>query len=139
MLRPADLIDAARRAGYGAELLTGEVERERQIAAAEGGRLKSEGRRVIAACALGAPLLLPMLGVPLPAWLQLALATPVQFVLGWRFYVSAFKALRARSGNMDLLVSLGTSAAYFYSLYLVLAGAPSARRASISISRRPRW
>ena len=125
VLRPADLIDAARRAGYGAELLTGEVERERQIAAAEGGRLKSEGRRVIAACALGAPLLLPMLGVPLPAWLQLGLATPVQFVLGWRFYVSAFKALRALSGNMDLLVSLGTSAAYFYSLHLVLAGAAS--------------
>jgi Cu+-exporting ATPase len=125
VLRPADLIDAARRAGYGAELLTGEAERERQIAAAEGRRLKSEGRRVIAACALGAPLLLPMLGVPLPAWLQLGLATPVQFVLGWRFYVSAFKALRALSGNMDLLVSLGTSAAYFYSLHLVLAGASS--------------
>jgi Cu+-exporting ATPase len=122
VLRPADLIDATRRAGYDAELLTGEAERERQIAAAEETRLQSEGRRVIAACALGAPLLLPMLGVPLPAWLQLALATPVQFVLGWRFYVSAFKALRARTGNMDLLVSLGTSAAYFYSLYLFFAG-----------------
>jgi Cu+-exporting ATPase len=132
VLRPADLIDAARRAGYGAELLTGEAERERQIAAAEGGRLKSEGRRVIAACALGAPLLLPMLGVPLPAWLQLGLATPVQFVLGWRFYVSAFKALRALSGNMDLLVSLGTSAAYFYSLYLMLAGAPAGKREFLS-------
>ncbi|MBV9114620.1 MAG: copper-translocating P-type ATPase [Hyphomicrobiales bacterium] len=123
VLRPADLIAAVRQAGYDAWLITGEAERERQIAAAESHRLRKEGRRVIAACALSAPLLLPMLGVPLPAWVQLALATPVQFVLGWRFYVSAFKALRARTGNMDLLVSLGTSAAYAYSLYLIFAGA----------------
>lgn len=53
-------------------------------------------------------------------WFQLALATPVQFVIGWRFYVGAFKALRSGSANMDVLVALGTSAAYFYSLYLTL-------------------
>ncbi|MBV8449713.1 MAG: copper-translocating P-type ATPase [Hyphomicrobiales bacterium] len=122
VLRPADLVAAVRAAGYEAELLTGESERERQIASAEEGRLRSEMRRAIVACSLSAPLLLPMFGVALPAWLELALATPVQFVLGWRFYVSAYKALRARSGNMDLLVSLGTSSAYFYSLYLMLAG-----------------
>ncbi|MGE8205589.1 heavy metal translocating P-type ATPase [Heyndrickxia sp. NPDC080065] len=51
-------------------------------------------------------------------WVQLALATPVQFVVGKQFYISAFKALRNKSANMDVLVSLGTSAAYFYSLYL---------------------
>ncbi|MFS0777010.1 heavy metal translocating P-type ATPase [Neobacillus sp. 3P2-tot-E-2] len=51
-------------------------------------------------------------------WVQLALATPVQFVVGKQFYVGAFKALRNKSANMDVLVSLGTSAAYFYSLYL---------------------
>ncbi|MBV9567820.1 MAG: copper-translocating P-type ATPase, partial [Hyphomicrobiales bacterium] len=123
VLRPADLIASVREAGYGAELITGEAEREREIAAAEESRLKREARRVVAACALSAPLLLPMLGVPLPAWVQLGLATPVQFVFGWSFYVSAFKALRARSGNMELLVSLGTSAAYFYSLFLIFAGA----------------
>ena len=122
VLRPADLVAAVRAAGYEAELLTGESERERQIASAEEGRLRSEMRRAIVACSLSAPLLLPMFGVALPASLELALATPVQFVLGWRFYVSAYKALRARSGNMDLLVSLGTSSAYFYSLYLMLAG-----------------
>lgn len=51
-------------------------------------------------------------------WFQFALATPVQFIVGGQFYVGAFKALRNKSANMDVLVALGTSAAYFYSLYL---------------------
>ncbi|MGM9482389.1 heavy metal translocating P-type ATPase [Roseateles sp. NT4] len=74
--------------------------------------------------ALGAvltlPLMLPMLtGLMLPGWLQLLLATPVQFVLGARFYRAGWSALRAGSGNMDLLVALGTSAAYGLSVYLL--------------------
>lgn len=51
-------------------------------------------------------------------WVQFALATPVQFIVGGQFYVGAYKALRNKSANMDVLVALGTSAAYFYSLYL---------------------
>ncbi|QDI90300.1 copper-translocating P-type ATPase [Salicibibacter halophilus] len=51
-------------------------------------------------------------------WVQLALATPVQFVVGWQFYRGAYKALANKSANMDVLVALGTSAAYFYSIYL---------------------
>jgi Cu+-exporting ATPase len=121
VLKPADLIVAVRRAGYGAELLTGDAERDRRLAEAEERRLRHEMGRVAAALALSAPLLLPMFGIHLRPWLQLALATPVQFVLGARFYVAAGKALRARTGNMDLLVALGTSAAYFYSLWLMLA------------------
>ena len=76
--------------------------------------------------ALTAPLLLPMVGMlfgqswALNGWLQLALATPVQFWLGARFYVAGFKAVRAGAGNMDLLVALGTSAAYGLSVYLLL-------------------
>lgn len=124
ILKPADLIAAVRRAGYDAELLTGDAARDRQIIAADERRLKHETLRIMAAVALSAPLLLSMFGIMLPAWLQLALATPVQFVIGARFYVSAWKALRAFTGNMDLLVSLGTSAAYFYSLYLMFAGPP---------------
>ncbi|MFD0827056.1 heavy metal translocating P-type ATPase [Neobacillus sp. M.A.Huq-85] len=54
-------------------------------------------------------------------WVQLALATPVQFIIGKQFYVGAYKALKNKSANMDVLVSLGTSAAYFYSLYLSIA------------------
>ena len=121
-LRPATLISAVRAAGYEAELITGDRERDRQLLAAEDRRLGHEKRRAIAAIALSTPLLLPMFGAPLPGWLALLLATPVQFVIGGRFYAGAWKALRARTGNMDLLVSLGTSAAYFYSLYLLLFG-----------------
>jgi len=120
-LRPADLIAAVRRAGYEAQLRTGEAERDREIAAAEARQMRSESRRLAVAVVLSLPLLTPMLGIPLPGWLQLALATPVQFLIGARFYVGAWKALRARVGNMDLLVALGTSAAYFYSLYLLAA------------------
>ncbi len=77
---------------------------------------------------LSLPLVAPMLVQPfgldwmLPGWLQLILATPVQFWLGARFYRAGWKALRAGSGNMDLLVAIGTSAAYGLSLYLLLAG-----------------
>ncbi len=53
----------------------------------------------------------------LPAWAQFALATPVQFIFGARFYVAAWKAVRAGAGNMDLLVAIGTSAGYGLSLY----------------------
>jgi Cu+-exporting ATPase len=119
-LRPADLVAAVRRAGYEAELLTGDLARDREIAAAEARRMQAESRRLAVAVALSAPLLAPMLGLMLPGWLQLALATPVQFLIGARFYAGAWKALRARMGSMDLLVALGTSAAYFYSLYLLL-------------------
>ena len=124
VLRVADLIAAVHRAGYDAELLTGDAERDRQLAAADELRLKRETWRVIGAGLLSAPLMLPMLGYMLPGWFSLLLATPVQFVFGARFYIGAWKALRARSGNMDLLVSLGTSAAYFYSLYVLMVGVP---------------
>ena len=54
-------------------------------------------------------------------WFQLILATPVQFIIGFRFYKHGFLALLAKSPNMDVLIALGTSAAYFFSLYNVLA------------------
>jgi Cu+-exporting ATPase len=87
-----------------------------------------ELRQALIALALSIPLGLPMLGAlfgedwMLPGWLQLALATPVQFWLGARFYQAAWKALRARAGNMDLLVALGTSAGYGLSAYHVFFG-----------------
>ena len=82
---------------------------------------------VALAALLSLPLVAPMLLMPfgldlaLPGWLQMALATPVQFFLGARFYRAGWKALLARSGNMDLLVAIGTSAAYGLSVYLLLA------------------
>ena len=70
---------------------------------------------------LMAPMLLQLWGIDwmLPGVWQWALATPVQFGLGWRFYKAGFKAVLARAGNMDLLVALGTSAAYGLSIYLL--------------------
>ena len=84
------------------------------------------GAQVIAAGILTLPLVIPMIAElagthwMLPAWMQFLLATPVQFYLGARFYRAGWKALRAKSGNMDLLVALGTSAAYGLSIYLWL-------------------
>ena len=82
--------------------------------------------------ALSLPLVLPMLGELMgkhwmlaPVW-QFLLATPVQFVLGWRFYVAAWHAVKNRAGNMDLLVSLGTSAGWALSVWLWLSAAPGA-------------
>ena len=74
---------------------------------------------------LMAPMLLALFGVDwmLNGWVQLALATPVQFWLGWRFYRAGWNAVRAGAGNMDLLVALGTSAAYGLSVYLLLTHA----------------
>ena len=86
-------------------------------------------RPVIVAAALSTPLLLPMLSGVVglawswPAWLQFLLATPVQFWFGARFYAGAWRALRGGSANMDVLVALGTSAAYGLSLYDWWAGA----------------
>ena len=70
---------------------------------------------------LVAPMLLSLFGLDwmLNGWIQWALATPVQFWLGARFYKAGWKALLARTGNMDLLVALGTSAAYGLSVYLL--------------------
>jgi len=80
---------------------------------------------IAVAAVLSFPLVLPMLVMPwgldwsLPGWIQMALATPVQFWLGARFYRAGWAALRAGSGNMDLLVALGTSAGYGLSVYLL--------------------
>ena len=80
--------------------------------------------------ALSLPLVLPMVGDlfgqhwMLPAWLQFVLATPVQFILGARFYKAGWAAARALTGNMDLLVAVGTSAGWGLSMWLWLTAAP---------------
>ncbi len=57
-------------------------------------------------------------------WFQLLLATPVQFIIGARFYKGAYKSLKGGGANMDVLISMGTSAAYFYSIYHLIIGVP---------------
>jgi P-type Cu+ transporter len=113
----AALLAAVQRAGYEAHTVA-----ERGAAPAHVNA--DAGWRVALAALLSAPLVLPMLADlvgrhgMLPAWWQFALATPVQFWLGARFFRAGWKALRAVSANMDVLVALGTSAAYGLSVVL---------------------
>ncbi|MEB0046858.1 MULTISPECIES: heavy metal translocating P-type ATPase [unclassified Pseudomonas] len=116
---PQPLIDAVTKAGYSASVWAAEqphTDIQQQ-------RLRRERWTLVLAIALALPLVLPMVLQPfgghwmLPAWAQFLLATPVQFIFGARFYVAAWKAVRAGAGNMDLLVALGTSAGYGLSLY----------------------
>ncbi|WP_044345591.1 heavy metal translocating P-type ATPase [Pseudomonas meliae] len=123
---PQTLIDAVSRAGYSATL----VEDRHAEADQKARHLHNERWALLLAIALALPLIAPMLLTPLgvhwmlPAWAQFALATPVQFVLGARFYLAAWKAVRAGAGNMDLLVAIGTSAGYGLSVYQWLSAAP---------------
>ncbi|WP_083237534.1 MULTISPECIES: heavy metal translocating P-type ATPase [Burkholderia] len=147
----ATLVDAVRRAGYRASAIDGIAPPTAETAETSastaspppsapathsraGERKLAEARRerglMIASAVLSAPLVWPMLVAPfgidatLPASLQLVLASIVQFGFGARFYRAAWHALIARAGNMDLLVALGTSAAYGLSLWLMLRGEP---------------
>ncbi len=116
---PGILIAAVDKAGYTATLPQSETVTD----ANQAQRLHRERWSLLLAIALALPLVLPMLVEPfglhwmLPAWVQFALATPVQFIFGARFYIAAWKAVRAGAGNMDLLVAIGTSAGYGLSIY----------------------
>ncbi len=122
------LADAVERAGYHARVESAaesQARAEEEHRAREHALVRRELLMLMASVALAAPLLLQMvamvtgLAFHLPPRLELLLATPVQFLIGARFYRSAWKALKARSGNMDVLVAMGTSAAYGYSVYLL--------------------
>ncbi|MHA6492496.1 heavy metal translocating P-type ATPase [Pseudomonas borbori] len=113
------LLQAVAHAGYDAKLLDADAAAP-DFAARQ---LRRERWALLLALALAVPLVLPMLldlvGIHwmLSPWVQFALATPVQFVLGARFYRAGWRALRAGAGNMDQLVAIGTSAGYGLSLY----------------------
>lgn len=115
-VEPAALIAAVEAAGYGARLHRA-VDRPRPGA---------DARAPLAAIILATPLVLHMIaqvmGLPfsLPGWVEFALTLPIQFGLGWRFYRAGFAAVRAATGNMDLLVALGTTTAFVYSTHLLL-------------------
>ncbi|WP_371129278.1 heavy metal translocating P-type ATPase [Paenibacillus sp. 276b] len=134
VLKATDITAKIKQLGYGAELQKTQEDtqsvRERELQ-------RKKWKWMISAL-LSLPLLWAMVGhfsftswiwVPdlfMNPWFQLVLATPVQFVIGWQFYVGAYKALRNGSANMDVLVALGTSAAFFYSLYLTLTSGNAA-------------
>ena len=113
------LLQAVSQAGYRASVLDDATQAQPTAER----HLQRERWALLLAIVLTVPLVIPMLvdlfGLHwmLPGWLQFALATPVQFIFGARFYRAAWSALRARAGNMDQLVAIGTSAAYGLSLY----------------------
>ena len=119
---PERLLATVVKAGFTASISSGDTraeEKARKLAV-----YHEELHRFRISAALTLPLVAQMAfmfgsGVHddvLPRWLQLLLATPVQFWIGWRFYVGGFNAIRGGAGNMDVLVALGTSMAWAYSL-----------------------
>ncbi|PEY29511.1 copper-translocating P-type ATPase [Bacillus cereus] len=122
------ILEKIKKTGYKGQLRNEDIdhsERKEKV-------IKEKKRQLIISIILSLPLLYTMVGhmpfdtgLPMPhilmnPWFQLLLATPVQFYIGGHFYVGAYRALRNKSANMDVLVALGTSAAYFYSLYEAL-------------------
>ncbi|BDG47162.1 heavy metal translocating P-type ATPase [Parageobacillus sp. KH3-4] len=117
------ILEKIKKLGY-----KGQVRKEEESTGVKEEQLKQKQRQLMISIVLSLPLLYTMiahlpfdLGLPMPDWLmnpwvQLLFATPVQFYIGGPFYVGAYRALRNKSANMDVLVALGTSAAYFYSL-----------------------
>jgi Cu+-exporting ATPase len=128
VMTPEDIIKKVDKLGYGAILKEDEQEaydyRQEEI--------KKQKRKLMLSAILTLPLLWSMVShftftsfiyVPdilMNPWIQLLIATPIQFLIGAQFYIGAYKALSNKSANMDVLVALGTSAAYFYSVYEVI-------------------
>lgn len=108
LINPEQIVQLVKEAGYEAKL------HEEQAQPEPPAKWDQELLIILASTLLSAPLML----MPAP-WVQFLLATPVQFMIGARFYGAAWMALKNRSANMELLVVVGTSAAYFLSLYLM--------------------
>lgn len=128
----ADLVAAVRKAGYDVVEASGAEELEDAEAAAREAEVRHQQRRFLIGVIFSLPLFLlsmsrdfGLLGEWAHAnwvnWLFLALATPVQFYVGWDYYVGAYKSLRNGSANMDVLVAMGSSVAYFYSVAVLIA------------------
>ena len=125
------LLAAVTRAGYGAHIKRDDAEaREREVAR-RGAQWRTLRRELVAAAVLTAPFLVQMIVMflpdaaheeILPRYWQLALATPVQFIIGRRFYVGAWHALRGGGANMDVLIVLGTTIAWLWSAVVTVLG-----------------
>ncbi len=118
--------------GYKAHDVSDQAEVDAEKAEREG-EIRRQKHLFVFAAALSLPLVLamaaelmgfmgPWVHTMMNPWVQLALATPVQFIAGWQFYRDSYYTLRAKSANMSVLIALGTSAAYFYSLAVTLWG-----------------
>jgi Cu+-exporting ATPase len=132
MLGRSDLVATVRKAGYDVIESAGDEDVEDAEAAARAGEIRHQMRRFWIGAAFSLPLLILSMGRDLNllgdwadalwvSWLFLVLATPVQFGVGWDYYVGAYKSLRNGSANMDVLVAMGTTVAYVYSVAVLIA------------------
>ena len=127
VLEDSQIIEAIEKAGYKAEVERDvSSDREKELREKE---IKSLKRSFIISAILTLPLFSAMffhmagqMNILTNGYFQWALATPVQFLIGARFYKGAYKSLRGGGANMDVLIAMGTSAAYFYSVYNIFAG-----------------
>lgn len=124
LIEPDAVIALIQKAGYDAALIPQDAHLDESVEQAR----QAAQRDLVIGIVLSLPLLVAMFPMLLgqhdwlPRWLQFALATPVQFVLGWRFYRGAWHSLRSGGANMDVLVSIGTSMAWAYSTVVWLWG-----------------
>ncbi len=126
-----EMIDAIEKAGYGAIRPEALEEGEDPEMAARRAEIRDQTQKFLFGVLFAAPLFLLSMGRDFNLlgpwshgawvnWLFLGLATPVQFYTGWDYYVGGWKSLKNRTANMDVLVAMGSSVAYFYSLFLLL-------------------
>ncbi|OJX81223.1 heavy metal translocating P-type ATPase [Magnetospirillum sp. 64-120] len=124
----ADLVMAVERAGFRAQVIQNADEQMLREEQAYEAALRKQTLRLTISSALTLPLVAAMaahmlgLGWTLPGWVQMLLSAPVQFWIGWRFYHGAWASLRGGVGNMDVLVALGTTAAWGVSAWVVALG-----------------
>ncbi|MEM7536060.1 MAG: heavy metal translocating P-type ATPase [Chloroflexota bacterium] len=128
----SDLVAAVRKAGFDVVEPESVDEQEDAEAAARAAEVRHQWTRLLVGIAFSLPLFILSMGRDFGLvgtwthaawvnWLFLALATPVQFYVGWDYYVGAYKSLRNGSANMDVLVAMGSSVAYLYSLAVMIA------------------
>lgn len=132
MLGRSDLVAAVRKAGFDVIESADDEDLEDAEAAARAGEIRHQLQRFWVGAAFSLPLLILSMGRDLNllgdwanalwvSWLFLVLATPVQFWVGWDYYLGAYKSLRNGSANMDVLVAMGTTVAYVYSVAVLIA------------------
>ncbi|NRA69975.1 MAG: cadmium-translocating P-type ATPase [Gammaproteobacteria bacterium] len=127
-IKPIKFIETVQQLGYEMNVMVdNQQELSQALALKHQQQNQFELRQLIISCLFTLPLVLPMLvmlfgfTLQLNPWVELGLASVVQFVVGYKFYRGAWVALKNRSSNMDTLVVLGTSAAYLYSCYLLFS------------------
>ncbi len=126
-----EIISVIRKIGYDVVIPAGDMEEEDAEEIARNAEIKDQTTKFIVGVVFALPLFVLSMSrdfnligqwshAPWMNWLFLILATPVQFYTGWDYYVGAIKSLRNKSTNMDVLIALGSSVAYFYSLAILL-------------------